>query len=55
MIPRPFRLLEMSLNASSGIRKQDAANVIRQVAGNPLGRYLAFDFIRNRWEDVKNA
>lgn len=46
-------MLEMSLNSSSGIRKQDAARVISQVGGNPLGRYLAFNFIRERWSDMK--
>ncbi len=48
-----FRLLEMSLNSTSGIRKQDADNVITNVAKNQLGQYLAFSFIRNRWKEVK--
>lgn len=45
----------MSLNVTSGIRKQDAWSVISQVAGNSLGRYLAFNFVRNRWNDLRAA
>ncbi len=45
----------MSLNSTSGIRKQDARGVISGVAGNHLGRYLAFNFIRNRWDDIKKT
>lgn len=43
----------MSLNSTSGIRKQDAISVIGAVSNNPIGRYLAFDFIRDRWKDLK--
>ena len=43
----------MSLNSTSGIRKQDAARVISQVAGNPLGRYMSFNFMREHWSDMK--
>ena len=48
-------MLEMSLNSTSGIRKQDAQRVISQVAANPLGRYMAFNFIRDKWEDISKA
>lgn len=43
----------MTLNSTSGIRKQDATRVIAQVAGNPLGRYMAFNFIRNKWDEMR--
>ncbi|GAB6029465.1 hypothetical protein CHUAL_005219 [Chamberlinius hualienensis] len=45
--------LEMSLNSSSGIRKADSHNVFARVAANSVGRFLAFDFLRNRWATIK--
>ncbi len=45
----------MSLNSSSGIRKQDAMGVMIRVSGNPLGRYLIFNLIRNRWNEIKET
>ena len=45
----------MSLNSTSGIRKQDAIVVIDAVSKNPVGRYLAFDFIRDRWKELKTT
>lgn len=48
-------MLEMSLNSTSGIRKQDASRVISQVAYNPLGRYMAFNFIRDQWEELQKV
>ena len=52
------KMLEMSLNSSSAIRKQDAASAIRQLGSsreNPLGRYLVFNFIRNRFDSIKDT
>ena len=43
----------MSLTAGSGVRKQDGSSVISGVASNTVGRYLAFDFIRDKWSVVK--
>lgn len=48
-------MLEMSLNSTSGIRKQDAARVISQVAYNSLGRYMAFNFIRDKWDELRKV
>ncbi|EFX67117.1 hypothetical protein DAPPUDRAFT_115736 [Daphnia pulex] len=47
------RMLEMSLDPNSGIRKQDAARVISQVASHSLGRYLSFNFIREKWTKLR--
>lgn len=47
------RYLEWSLNSTSGIRKQDGGSVFRHVSNNPLGRYIAFDFFRNNWNELK--
>jgi len=47
------RMLEWTLNPGSGIRKQDGAAVFSRVASNPLGRYIAFNFLRDRWADIK--
>merc|ERR1712203_1007006 len=41
------RYLNMSLTEGSGVRKQDGSSVIGSVARNTVGRYLAFDFIRD--------
>ena len=48
----PLRYLNMSLTADSGVRKQDGSKVIGGVASNTVGRYLAFDFIRQEWDRV---
>jgi len=48
------RYLNMSLTAGSGVRKQDGSGVIGSVARNTVGRYLAFDFIRDKWAVVKD-
>ena len=45
----------MSLNSTSGIRKQDAPQVISQVSEHSLGRYMAFNLIRDKWEEIRKA
>jgi hypothetical protein len=42
----------MSLTPDSGVRQQDGRSVISNIAGNTVGRDLAFDFIRDKWEEV---
>ncbi|XP_046438221.1 aminopeptidase N-like [Daphnia pulex] len=49
------KMLEMSLNPTSGIRKQDAGRVISQVASNSLGRYMTFNFIREKWTELRKV
>ena len=44
------RYLEMSLNEESGIRKQDGYRVITGVSRNIVGRYIAWNWIRDNWE-----
>merc|ERR1711962_1986842 len=46
------RYLNMSLTEGSGVRKQDGSGVIGSVARNTVGRYLAFDFIRDNWDTI---
>lgn len=41
--------LEYSLD-SSKIRSQDAVSVITYVASNPVGKYLAWNFVQNNWK-----
>ena len=48
----PSRLLEWSLDPTSGIRRNDASSVFINVGRNPIGRDLTFDFIRNRWSEM---
>ena len=42
----------MALNPESGVRQQDARSVIANIASNPYGRDLAFDFVRNNWKNI---
>ncbi|KZS09066.1 Aminopeptidase N [Daphnia magna] len=46
------KLLEWSLDPTSGIRRNDASSVFINVGSNPIGRDLTFDFIQNRWSDM---
>ena len=41
------RYLNWTITPDSGIRVQDGAQVFSSVAYNPVGRYLAWDFLRN--------
>lgn len=43
--------LEYSLD-SSKVRSQDAVSVIRYVASNPVGKYLAWTFVQNNWKTL---
>jgi aminopeptidase N len=47
------RYLNWSMDVEMGIRQQDASTVFRTVAANPIGRYIAFDFFRDKWADIK--
>jgi len=49
------RYLNMSMTPNSGVRRQDGSTVIGGVARNTVGRYLAFDFIREEWATVKEV
>ena len=42
----------MSMNASTGIRQQDARTVLASVASNTYGRDMTFDFARNNWDKI---
>lgn len=46
------KYLNMILNNDTVIRKQDGARVFASVANNIVGTTIAFDFIRNRWEEI---
>ncbi|XP_015790545.1 aminopeptidase N [Tetranychus urticae] len=46
------RYLEMSLDDSSGIRKQDGSTVFRAIATSGYGRDIAFNFFRNKWDKI---
>jgi len=43
------RYLEMALNEESGVRKQDGYRVIVGVSRNIVGRYVAWNWIRQNW------
>jgi len=46
------RYLEMALNESSGVRKQDGYRVIAGVSKNIIGRYVAWNWIRSSWAEL---
>lgn len=45
----------MCVNSTSGIRKQNVAHVISDISRNPLGRYMTFNFIRDRFDDLRKV
>jgi aminopeptidase N len=47
-----IRYLEMCLTKGSGVRKADGRSIISRIAINSIGRDLAFDFVRDRWDEV---
>ena len=48
------RLLERTLEyAVSGARSQDSIFIIAQILRNPAGGKLAWDFVRNRWSEMR--
>lgn len=46
------RYLDMAFTEGSGIRKQDASQVFAAVARNDVGRYLAWNFLRDQWQQI---
>jgi len=46
------RLLEMCLNPVVGFRTQDALDVIKTLAENPIGRFMTFSFVREKWSEM---
>jgi len=42
----------MSVDPNSGVRKQDGSSVISSIAGNSVGRYLVWNWIRSKWSVV---
>lgn len=48
------RYLDWALNDKSGIRKQDVPRVFGTVSSNIIGQPLAFNFFRNKWNQLKN-
>ncbi|CAG5124609.1 unnamed protein product [Candidula unifasciata] len=48
-----YHYMELILEPDSPIRKQDALSVISSVARNNLGRRLAWDFFRGRYDVLK--
>ncbi len=48
-------LLEWSLEAKSGIRRQDSQTVFASVSRNPLGKDMVFDFALKNWDRMVKA
>jgi aminopeptidase N len=47
------RYLERSMTDGQGIRKQDMFRVFGAVSNNVIGQPIAFSFIQNNWEKIK--
>lgn len=48
------RYLEWTFNKAKPIRRQDGAFVFRMIAKNNYGRDIAFNFMRERWQTIKD-
>jgi len=48
-----YSLLEMMVEPNSDIK--DPSTLFKNIAANPVGYTLAFDFLINRWDDVQAA
>ncbi|KAF6203836.1 hypothetical protein GE061_002171 [Apolygus lucorum] len=47
------RYLHRAITEGSGIRKQDTSTVFSTVSNNIIGRPLAFEFVRDNWQKIK--
>ena len=48
------RYLDMALDEASGVRKQDGYRVVTGVSKNIVGRYLAWNWIRDKWDMISS-
>lgn len=48
------RYLEWTFDKTKPIRRQDGSFVFRLIAGNNYGRDVAFNFMRDRWQVIKD-
>ncbi len=46
------RYLEMTIDPTSAIRKQDGTTVIAGIAQNSVGRYMTWNWLRNSWKEI---
>ena len=44
----------MCFDKDSGVRKQDVSRVFSAIAKNPLGRDLAWNYLRDNWIPVRD-
>ncbi|XP_014220654.1 aminopeptidase N [Trichogramma pretiosum] len=47
------RYLDWAMSNSTGIRKQDVTRVFTSVSNNIIGQPLAFNYFRNKWDQLK--
>lgn len=47
------KYLALSLEPDSGIRKADSGTVFVGISRTPTGRFMAFDFLRDKWDKIK--
>lgn len=48
-----IRYLQRSMTDTYGIRKQDLYRVFMAVSNNVIGQPIAFNYIRNNWQKLK--
>jgi len=44
--------LELMINATSGIRTQDANRLFTSIANSASGHPIAMEFVAERWDDI---
>lgn len=47
-----YSVLEMMLNPDSGILTNDINELFKNLAANPLGNSIAFNFLITRWDEI---
>lgn len=47
-----YRMLEMMIDPESGIRSQNGRSVFEAVSANPVGNRIAFEFFRDRFDEI---
>lgn len=49
------RMLEMTLSSSSGIRPQDGPGVLSAISKNYFGRFEAYNFLKENWDQIQST
>ena len=50
-----YRMLDMMLSETSGIRIGDVTSLFNNIAATLTGNPIAFNFLIDRWNDIQNS